>query len=202
MSLAASHQIPLGYPLPRFALVDTISRGVISSEDYVGRPLLLGVICNHCPYVAHIKEGLSHLAGKLLSKGVSTLALSANDPVLSPIDAPEKMRLDAQIYGYPFPYVFDVEQRLARDLRAVCTPEFFLFDKRARLVYRGQMDNARPNNDEPNDGHDLLAAASALLAGVAPVDLQKPSLGCSIKWRPENYPDHLGASQRSGALSG
>lgn len=202
MSLTVSYQLPLGYPLPRFALVDTISRGRVSSDDYLGRPLLVCVICNHCPYVVHIKEGLSRLAVKLLSKGVSTLAISANDPALSPIDAPEKMALDAQIYGYQFPYAFDTDQRLARDLRAVCTPEFFLFDKRARLVYRGQMDDARPNNDEPNDGHDILAAASALLAGVAPVDLQKPSMGCSIKWRSENYPEYLAAPQRSAVLSG
>lgn len=158
--------------------------------------MLICVICNHCPYVVHVKEGLSLLAVKLYGKGVHTLAVSANDPLMSPIDAPEKMALDAQIYGYQFPYVHDAEQTLVRDLRAVCTPEFFLFDRRGRLAYRGQMDDARPTNDAPNDGHDILAAASALLAGAPPVDLQKPAMGCSIKWREENYPDYLQA--RSG----
>src|SRR6186713_630515 len=148
MSLMASSQLPLGSNLPSFALRDSIGKGLVSSEEYRRRPVLLCVICNHCPYVVHVKEGLALLAVKLLAKGVKTVAVSANDPGLSPIDAPEKMALDAQIYGYQFPYLFDVEQTLARDLHAVCTPEFFLFDAEARLVYRGQMDDARPTNDE------------------------------------------------------
>lgn len=192
MSLMASSQLPLGTRLPSFSLTDSIRKCEVSSRSYEGVPLLVCVICNHCPYVVHIKEGLALLASKLLSKQVFTVAVSANDPTLSPIDAPEKMALDAQIYGYSFPYLYDAEQSFVRKLHAVCTPEFFLFDRKARLVYRGQMDDARPNNSAPNDGHDILAAASALLAGAPPVDLQKPSMGCSIKWRKENYPDYLG----------
>jgi hypothetical protein len=195
----ASAQLPLGSKLPAFSLVDTITQDRVSSELYSGRPLLLSVICNHCPYVAHIKAALSSLALKLQKKGIHTLAVSANDPLLSPIDSPEKMALDAQIFDYRFPYLFDLDQQLVRDLRAVCTPEFFLFDAKARLVYRGQMDHARPYNNEPNDGHDLLAAASALLAGVPPVDLQKPAMGCSIKWRKENCPDDLRPGSRPQA---
>lgn len=197
----ASSQLSLGSRLPAFELLDTTSQSTVSSAMYEGRPLLLAVICNHCPYVVHIKEGLAQLAHKLMAKGVHTLAVSANDPEVSPIDAPEKMALDARIYGYSFPYVHDSNQALARALRAVCTPEFFLFDAQARLVYRGQMDDSRPNNDRPVDGHDLLAAAAALLAGAPPVDLQKPSMGCSIKWRPENYPEYLRGPGGSPAFS-
>ncbi len=196
MSSMASLQLSLGNRLPAFSLVDTIQRQPVSSRFYVGRPLLIAVICNHCPYVVHIKEGLALLGQKLRNKGVHTLAVSANDPRISPIDAPEKMALDAQIYGYEFPYAFDAEQSLVRALRAVCTPEFFLFDAKARLVYRGQMDDARPNNDEPNDGHDILAATSAFLAGAPPLDLQKPASGCSIRWRENISPDYLRDTQR------
>jgi hypothetical protein len=198
MGLMESSQLPLGSTLPRFTLVDTTSQRWVRSEDYAGRALLVAVICNHCPYVAHIKQGLAQLASKLAAKRIQTLAVSANDPRLSPIDSPEKMTLDARIYGYGFPYLFDADQTFCRDLRAACTPEFFLFDQWARLVYRGQMDDARPSNDLPVDGHDLLAAADALLVGAPPVDLQKPSMGCSIKWRPENLPVYLQAPERLG----
>jgi hypothetical protein len=192
----ATSQLPLGTRLPAFSLVDTIEGRIVSSNAYLGCPLLVSVICNHCPYVVHIKEGLALMAVKLLGKGVHTLAVSANDPSISPIDAPEKMNLDARIYDYRFPYLYDAEQSFVRSLHAICTPEFFLFDAKARLVYRGQMDDARPNNNEANDGHDILAAASALLARAPPLDLQKPATGCAIKWREDNCPDYLRSNLR------
>lgn len=183
MALMESTQLPMGFSLPNFVLRDTVSGDLVSSEDYFGEPLLLAIICNHCPYVVHIKPGLVQLAQRLQKMGVRTLAVSSNDPAVSALDGPEYMAKDAATYGYSFPYLFDEEQSLATSLEAVCTPEFYLFNKRAKLVYRGQMDDARPNNEEPNDGRDVLAAASALMAGAPPVDLQKPSMGCSIKWR-------------------
>lgn len=183
MALMESTQLPMGFMLPNFVLRDTVSGDLVSSEDYFGEPLLLCIICNHCPYVVHIKLGLVRLAQQLQKMGVRTLAVSSNDPAVSPLDGPVQMKRDAENYGYPFPYLFDEEQTLATSLEAVCTPEFYLFSRRAKLVYRGQMDSARPHNEEPNDGRDVLAAASALLAGAPPVDLQRPSVGCSIKWR-------------------
>lgn len=197
MSLVGSSKLPLGSRLPSFVLDEPLTGKAVSEEQFSGSPLLLAIICNHCPYVVHIKEGFARLAKNLLSKGVSTVAISSNDPSQHPMDAPGKMAQEAELYEYTFPYLFDDAQNLARDLRAVCTPEFYLFDAEQRLVYRGQMDAARPNNDEPNDGRDIQVAVSAMLSGAAPIDLQPPSIGCSIKWRAGHTPAYVTSALRS-----
>lgn len=189
--MVGSSKLPLGSVLPSFALKEPLTGATVTEERFSGSPLLLAIICNHCPYVVHIKEGFARLAKNLLNKGVNTVAISSNDPSPHPMDAPGKMAQEAELYEYSFPYLFDEEQSLAQALRAVCTPEFYLFDAEKRLVYRGQMDAARPNNDEPNDGRDIQVAVSAMLSGAAPIDLQHPSIGCSIKWRPGNTPSYV-----------
>jgi len=192
MSLKHSSLLPLGSQLPTFTLADPRSGRVVSDQEFVHEPTLVIVMCNHCPYVVHIKEGLAKLTRDLDAKGVKSFAISANDPEQHPIDAPEKMAQEASLYDYIFPYLFDEKQSVARQLQAVCTPEFYLFEKRGRLVYRGQMDDARPNNDAPNDGRDIRVAVSAMLDGAPPLDLQTPSVGCSIKWRGGNAPSYVG----------
>lgn len=188
MVLTPSTMLDLGTPLPTFALQDSVSGKTVSSEEFTGRPLLVAVICNHCPYVKHIRGGIAELGRYCQSKDVAMIAVSANDPASHPDDAPEAMADEARRNGYSFPYLFDEDQSFAKALRAACTPEFYLFDGKHRLAYRGQMDDARPKNDRPNDGADIKAAIDAVLQGKAPSPDQKPSIGCNIKWKPGNAP--------------
>jgi thiol-disulfide isomerase/thioredoxin len=155
----------------------------MSDADARGRPLLVMFLCNHCPFVKHIRHEVAALARHYQPKGVAVAAISANDPVLYPDDAPERMVAEACDVGYSFPYLFDASQAVARAFDAQCTPDIFLYDANHRLVYRGQLDDSRPKSEIPVTGHDLRAALDAVLAGRAPLPEQRPSIGCSIKWR-------------------
>lgn len=188
---ASTMLLPLGTQAPQFCLPDTEGR-LIALEDFAGAPALLVIfLCNHCPYVKHIADKLAELAREYQSRGVAVVGINSNDIEHFPEDAPEKMREEVQRRGYSFPYLFDESQAVAKAYRAACTPDFYLFDKERRLVYRGQMDDSRPGNDVPVTGSDLTAAIDALLAGRPPAEQQKPSLGCNIKWKPGNEPDYF-----------
>jgi peroxiredoxin len=181
--MALSTVLPLGSEAPAFRLPDTHGKQV-SLDDLADAPaLLVAFICNHCPYVKHLKPGLAGFARDYVAKGLAAVAISSNDPVSHPEDAPSKMAEDAARFGYVFPYLFDETQEVARAYRAACTPEFFLFDRGRRLVYHGQFDASRPGSSSPVTGADLRAAVDAVLAGRSVSPDQKPSVGCSIKWK-------------------
>ncbi len=184
MAVESSKDLPLGTKAPDFALPDTVSGRTIRLSDYAASPaLLVTFICNHCPYVIHVRPGLVEFAREYQPRGLAVVAISANDPETYPQDAPEQMTLEAKKAGFTFPYLFDRTQQTAGAYHAVCTPEFYLFDSQRRLAYRGRFDASRPNSGVPVTGAELRAAAEALLAGrPVPAD-QKPSVGCSIKWR-------------------
>src|SRR5262245_5871318 len=193
MALTPSTMLPLGTKAPAFSLPDTAGK-TISLEDYRGKPALLVMfICNHCPFVKHIRSGLAQLGKDYQSKGVGIIAISANDAGAFPDDSPTKMVVEAREAGYTFPYLYDESQAAAKAYQAACTPDFFLFDAKRRLVYRGQLDDSRPKNGLPVTGADLRAAIDAVLAGKPVPPDQKPSIGCNIKWKPGREPDWFGA---------
>jgi peroxiredoxin len=191
MALTPSTMLPLGTEAPRFSLPDTDGRTVSLVEFKAQPALLVMFLCNHCPYVKHVRHELARLGREYQAKGVAVVAISSNDVAAYPDDSPEKMREEKRQAGYAFPYLYDASQEVARAYHAACTPDFYLFDANRRLVYRGQMDGSRPGNDVPVTGTDLRAALDALLAGRAVNADQKPSMGCNIKWKP-------GAAPRSG----
>ena len=179
-----SKMIPLGTEAPGFTLPDTISGETKSLEELKSDvATVVMFICNHCPYVKHVNDQLVQLAQDYQPKGVSFIAISSNDPVTYPDDAPDKMKEVGSELGYPFPYLFDETQEVAKAFSAACTPDTYIFDGDMKLVYRGQLDGARPGNQVPVTGEDVREALDALLSGQ-PVDPdQKPSMGCSIKWK-------------------
>jgi peroxiredoxin len=175
--------LPLGTVAIPFSLADTEGR-LVSMADFAGAPALLVMfICNHCPYVKHVQTELVRLGRDYGSQGVAMVAISSNDPAQYPDDSPGRMREEKARLGYPFPYLFDEGQEVARAYQAACTPDFYLFDSERRLVYRGQLDDSRPSNGKPVTGRDLRAALDAVLAGRAVSGEQWPSMGCSIKWK-------------------
>jgi peroxiredoxin len=182
MALEESDMIPLGSDAPDFALPDTAGKLWHLRDFADAKALAVVFMCNHCPYVKHLKAALADFAREAQKQGAAVVAINANDARAYPADAPEKMAEDAKRFGYPFPYLHDESQETARAYGAVCTPEFYLFDGRRKLVYRGQFDDSRPNKGEPS-GADLRAALKAVLAGKAPAGEQKPAVGCSIKWK-------------------
>src|SRR5262245_51352943 len=185
-----STMLALGTPAPNFTLPDTSGRPV-SLADFKTTPALpVAFICNHCPYVKHLRTGFAKLARDYQQRGVGIVAISSNDVANYPADSPAKMAEEARSAGYTFPYLYDESQAVAKAYHAACTPDFFLFDGKQRLVYRGQFDDSRPGNAVPVTGKDLRAALDAALAGQAPSALQKPSIGCNIKWKPGNEPDY------------
>jgi peroxiredoxin len=191
MAAVTSIMLPLGTEAPAFQLPDTQGK-TISISDFRDAPALLVVfMCNHCPYVKHIRESLVELVKEYQAKGVAVVAINANDVDAYPDDSPELMARDAETYGYTFPYLYDQTQQVARAYKAACTPDFFLFDRDRRLVYRGQIDSSRPGNDKPLSGEDLRAALEAVLAGGQISAQQKPSMGCNIKWKPGNEPEYF-----------
>ena len=184
--------LPLGTAAPDFSLPEAVTGKTVSLGDFKNSPaLLVAFICNHCPYVKHVQMGLAQMAQDLQARGVAVVAISSNDVANYPDDSPEKMKEEAQRAGYTFPYLFDESQSVARAYRAACTPDFFLFDGPRKLVYRGQMDDARRGNDLPVTGKDLRAAVDAVLSGKPVAPNQIPSLGCNIKWKPGNEPEYF-----------
>jgi peroxiredoxin len=187
-----STMLALGTPAPDFKLPDPTGQ-VFSLADFAdANALLVAFICNHCPFVKHIRDGFAALAREYSAKGVAIVAINANDASTHPADSPEKMREEIDNVGYVFPYLFDESQETAKAYFAACTPEFYVFDSDRKLVYRGQFDGARPSNDEPVTGEDLRAALDALLDG-RDIDVeQTPSVGCNIKWKAGNEPNYFG----------
>ena len=190
MAQTPSTMLPLGTVAPAFTLPDTTLQQV-SLETFTGAPALLVMfICNHCPFVKHLRSELAQLGRDYIAQGLGIVAISSNDADAYPADSPAKMIEEQQAAGYNFPYLFDATQEVAKSYRAACTPDFYLFDKDRRLVYRGQFDDSRPSNGLPVTGKDLRAAIDAVLAGKPVSTEQRPSIGCNIKWRPGQEPDY------------
>jgi len=181
--------LPLGTLAPAFDLPDFDGKHYSINNFKDAPALLVAFICCHCPYVKHIIEEFARMAAEYIDKGAAVVAINANNIEDYPQDRPEKMKEDAQRLGFKFPYLFDATQQTARAYKAVCTPDFFLFDNVRKLAYRGRMDDSRPENNFPVTGKDLRAAMDALLTGAPVPSDQKPSLGCNIKWIPGNEPD-------------
>ncbi len=191
MVLTPSTMLPLGTKAPDFSLPNIDGRQV-SLSDFEGAPALLVVfMCNHCPYVKHVADALAQLAREYQQRGVAVVGINSNDAEQYPDDSPEKMAEEAAARGYTFPYLYDETQEVAKAYRAACTPDFYVFDKDRTLVYRGQMDDSRPDSGIPVTGADLRAALDAVLEGKPVPAEQKPSIGCNIKWKPGNEPDYF-----------
>lgn len=184
-----STMLALGTPAPAFSLPDT-SGNTVSIDDFKdSKALLVVFMCNHCPYVKHVISGFIDLVKEQKKEDLAVVGINANDTEAYPDDAPDKMADWAGDMGFPFPYLYDETQSTAKAYRAACTPDFFLFDARRLLVYRGQMDDSRPGNDKPVTGRDLKAAIESVLSGKTVSKDQKASIGCNIKWKPGNEPD-------------
>ena len=192
MSLTASTMLPLGTRAPDFSLPDTEEKTVSLSDFKDAAGLLVVFMCNHCPYVQHIRAYFANLAGEYQARNVAVVGINSNDAATYAADGPGEMTASAREFGFTFPYLYDESQEVAKAYRAACTPDFFLFDAEHRLVYRGQMDDSRPGNGRPLTGRDLRAALDALLAGRPINGDQKPSMGCNIKWKAGNAPDYFG----------
>jgi peroxiredoxin len=191
MVLTPSTMLPLGTKAPDFSLPDPSGK-TVKLADFVGKPALLVVfMCNHCPYVKHVAAGLAQLAKDYQARGAAVVGISSNDVKNHPDDSPANMAEESKLRGYTFPYLYDESQAVAKAYRAACTPDFYVFDRDHKLVYRGQMDASRPDSVIPVTGQDLRAALDAVLAGKAPGADQKPSIGCNIKWSPNNGPDYF-----------
>jgi peroxiredoxin len=185
---AFSTMLDLGTALPIFTLKDTVSGAQVSSRTLLGKVTVIAFLCNHCPYVKHIQRELAGFGRDMHARGVHVIAISSNDVVSHPEDGPRQMAEEAQGAGYVFPYLYDEDQSVAQAFQAACTPEFYVFDTAGKLAYRGRFDESNPKNGARVTGADTRAAVEALLGGKAPTDDQKPSIGCSIKWKSGNAP--------------
>lgn len=187
-----STMMPLGTKAPDFELTDAVSGLTVSMTDFADKSsLLVMFICNHCPYVKHVRAELARLGKDYENSDLGIVAISSNDIEEYPADSPEMMKAEAETYGYVFPYLYDEDQSVAAAYTAMCTPDFFLFDPDRSLVYRGRFDGSRPNTDVPVTGEDLRTAIEATLAGEPVPDEQFPSMGCSIKWKTGNTPAYF-----------
>ena len=193
MARTPSTMLPLGTPAPDFALTNATDGGTVSLHDYDGSPALLVMfVCNHCPYVIHIRETLIALAHEYMDRGVGVVAINANSIETHPQDGPSHMRRLAEEEGWRFPYLFDETQEVAKAYHAACTPDLYVFDRDHRLAYRGQLDDSRPGNGVPVTGRDLRVALDAVLSGEPVSAEQRASIGCNIKWKPGNEPSYFG----------
>jgi len=184
MALTESNMLPIGTQAPTFELPDTVSGKTISLDNIQSdKATVVMFICNHCPYVIHINKTIVEVANKYQAKGVSFVAISSNDVENYPQDRPEKMKAHAAAVGYPFPYLYDESQDVAKAYDAACTPDFYLFDGKMNLAYRGRLDNSSPGNRQPLTGADLSAAIDSVLEGSEISMRQFPSMGCNIKWK-------------------
>lgn len=191
MVKTASTMLPLGTIAPPFALLNVDGKTVSIDDFQSSKGLVVIFMCNHCPFVKHLREGLAKFAADYQAKGVAVVGISSNDITTHPDDAPDKMKLEHQQAGYTFPYLFDESQKVAIAYKAACTPDFFVFNQEKALVYRGQFDSSRPGNGKPVTGADLRHAVDQMLAGQGPVAEQRPSIGCNIKWRAGHEPDYF-----------
>ncbi len=183
MSLTHSNIFNIGKIAPNFTLLDVISDKKISLEESRGQKgTVIMFICNHCPFVIHVNEQLVSIANEYIEKGIEFIAISSNDIENYPQDAPLYMKEVAQKLNYPFPYLFDETQQVAKQYDAACTPDFYLFDENLKAVYHGQLDDTRPKGAK-SDGKDLRLAMEKLIANQEPIETQKPSVGCNIKWK-------------------
>ena len=190
MVKTASTMLPLGTMAPDFSLPNVNGR-LMSLKDFPNaKGLLIAFICNHCPFVVHIRSEFAKFAREYQAKGIVVVAINSNDTQAHPSDSPEKMKAEVESAGYSFPYLFDETQTTAKAYRAACTPDLFLFDGNQQLVYRGQFDDSRPSNGIPVTGAHLRAACDVVLTGGA-ITEQRPSIGCNIKWRPGNEPNYF-----------
>lgn len=192
MAATPSTMLPIGTQAPGFRLPDTVTGDKVSLSQFEGTPLLVMFLCNHCPFVIHVREQIAALGRDYTPKGLTVVAISSNDVEHYPDDSPEKMQEQARVAGYTFPYLYDESQEVAKAFSAACTPDFFLFDTDHKLAYRGQLDASRPKNDVPVTGADLRAAIDAVLSGNPVPEPQLPSIGCNIKWKAGNAPDYAG----------
>lgn len=193
MSLTPSTMLDLGTTAPDFNLPDPDGQHYDLAKQNIDKGLLVIFMCNHCPYVIHIRSELVAKIKQYQQQGIEVVAINANDFQQYPDDSPEKMAEVAKEHGFSFPYLVDADQRVAKAYRAACTPDLFLFDGDKKLVYRGQFDSARPGNSEPVTGGDLSNAIAKLIAGESiSENNQKPSMGCNIKWKEGNAPDYFG----------
>ncbi len=188
-----STMLPLGTKAPDFSLEDVVSGNKISLHTFADKKALLVMfICVHCPFVKHLQDALAALGKEYVDKGLGIVAISSNDIIKHPDDAPEKMKEMAATLGFNFPFCYDESQEVAKAYTAACTPDFFLFDHDNNLVYRGQFDDSRPGNDVPVTGKDLKAAIEEVLLDRKVDTQQKPSIGCNIKWIAGNEPPYFG----------
>ncbi|MEM1094903.1 MAG: thioredoxin family protein [Bacteroidota bacterium] len=184
MAVTPSTYVELGSAAPEFTLPDTVSGREVSLEGVRGpNGTVVMFICNHCPFVLHVNDELIRLANDYGPRGVGFVAISSNDAVAYPQDGPARMKTHAERLGYPFPYLYDESQAVAKAYDAACTPDFYVFDGDLKLVYHGQLDDSRPGNRKPVTGRDMRAALDACLAGTPYTEPQKPSMGCNIKWK-------------------
>ena len=184
MSRTPSNMIALGTQAPYFELEEVMTGKKLSfNEQSKHKATLIFFICNHCPYVKHINIELTRIANDFMSQGVLFLAINSNDVINYPDDSPENMKLTAQEEEYPFPYLYDETQEVARAYQSACTPDFYLFDENHSLIYRGQLDDSRPGNGIPVNGESLRQALDCVLGNKPLKSTQKPSLGCNIKWK-------------------
>ncbi|TDI56592.1 MAG: thioredoxin family protein [Acidobacteria bacterium] len=187
-----STMLALGTEAPDFSLPDTVSGNVVSLADYSDKKgLLVMFICNHCPYVKHVRQELARLGSDYSNSGLGIVAISSNDIDAYPADSPEAMKTEAETFGYSFPYLYDETQMVAAAYTAMCTPDFFLFGAENKLAYRGRLDESRPDSSIPVTGNELRAAIDAVLAGDLVSDQQLPSMGCSIKWKSGSTPAYF-----------
>lgn len=190
MGLTPSTMVKLGTSAPEFSLLDT-EGNVVSLSDFSGSKGFLAMfICNHCPYVKHVREQLVLMAKEYQAKGIGIVAISSNDSEHYHEDGIDMMAQNAKTFGFTFPYLHDDTQEVAKAYQAACTPDFFLYDHNMHLCYRGQLDDSRPGNDTPVTGKDLRAAMDALVTGITLSSRQKPSMGCNIKWKAGNAPSY------------
>ena len=184
MAVTPSNMLPLGTVAPAFTLPDTVSGKIVSLDELKSNTAtVIMFICNHCPFVKHLQNHLSHFAKEYRARGISFIAINANDAIEYPEDAPERMKQIAKQFDYSFPYLYDESQAVAKAYQAACTPDFHIFDKGLRCVYRGQYDDSRPGNNAAITGKDLGTALDNILQGKPIASNQKPSMGCNIKWK-------------------
>jgi len=191
MARTESTMLDLGTQAPDFSLKDTTGQLVSLNDFKNSKALLVIFMCNHCPYVVHLRQAFTTLATEYSAKGLSIVGINSNDIEKYPADSFEKMVEEKAAAGYPFPYLLDETQEVAKKYRAACTPDFFLFNAKQTLVYRGQWDESRPRNDAPITSQDIKVAINATLAGQPCPDQQTPSMGCNIKWKEGNEPDYF-----------